>query len=352
MSTAKLEPYDVPRNVDEDAWFLYQTTSLAYYELCARLCEDFAGLYNTFITGHGLHGAARLDYWVSRYLAHAENIRRGIGFIQNGGDYLPMIDFLRAPAADYRGLIEQPLGWMNDEQRQQWDYSFERLSYACGTGSVTLRNNETKGIHWLNYASIGKDQVYLDRDDSHVGSRTDAIRYAQEYGIMSPPIPYPKHSIDGSKGVTPGSPCPRTGVWMPKQWLDGANDFSLAFCVQGQPMQPAYQVYRGEPIDIWADFPMPDDSDVADRSITFLETRVADTTWYFVSQPIAQTAPASNLNLRCEAGKMCPKSGYWMTPASTGSRRYFQQGATMPEIASDYGSTIWQWDSDQSDPKL
>jgi hypothetical protein len=41
-----------------------------------------------------------------------------------------------------------------------------------------------------------------------------------------------------------------------------------------------------------------------------------------------------------------------MTPAKSGSRRFFKSGDTMPEVASDYGSTIWQWDIDQSDPKL
>ena len=58
------------------------------------------------------------------------------------------------------------------------------------------------------------------------------------------------------------------------------------------------------------------------------------------------------LSLRCEAGQPCPKTGYWITPAKAASRRYFQHGETMPEVQSDYGSTIWQWDGDQSDPKL
>lgn len=61
---------------------------------------------------------------------------------------------------------------------------------------------------------------------------------------------------------------------------------------------------------------------------------------------------ANRLSLRCEAGQPCPKAGYWLTPAKAGSRRYFKQGEVMPEVASDYGATIWQWDSDQSDPKL
>lgn len=61
---------------------------------------------------------------------------------------------------------------------------------------------------------------------------------------------------------------------------------------------------------------------------------------------------ANRLSLRCEAGQACPKTGYWLTPAKAGSRRHFHVGNVMPEVASDYGSTIWQWDNDQSDPKL
>lgn len=61
---------------------------------------------------------------------------------------------------------------------------------------------------------------------------------------------------------------------------------------------------------------------------------------------------SDRLSLRCEGGETCPKAGYWLTPAKAGSRRYFAHGEVMPTVASDYGSTIWQWDNDQSDPKL
>ncbi|MGM3411928.1 PoNe immunity protein domain-containing protein [Ralstonia holmesii] len=57
-------------------------------------------------------------------------------------------------------------------------------------------------------------------------------------------------------------------------------------------------------------------------------------------------------HLRCEAGQTCPQAGWWLTPAKTNSRRHFKQGEVMPAVASDYGSTIWQWDIDQSDTKL
>ncbi|CAJ0795709.1 hypothetical protein LMG7141_03133 [Ralstonia condita] len=66
----------------------------------------------------------------------------------------------------------------------------------------------------------------------------------------------------------------------------------------------------------------------------------------------ADGSNSDRLSLRCEAGETCPKAGYWLTPAKAGSRRYFAHGEVMPTVASDYGSTIWQWDNDQSDPKL
>ena len=353
MSAASLKPYDVERNLDQDAWFLYQITSISHYELCGRLCEEFANLYNTFITGHGVHGAARLDYWVSRYLTHAQNIRRGIGFIKNGGDYLPMIDFLSAPDTDYRGLVEQPLGWMTDEQRKQWNNAFARLGHACGIGSEALRNNQTKGGHWLNRTSIGANQVYLDRDDSHVGDRAKGIQLAEEYGLMSAPTVFPHYVIDIANSVRPGAPCPQTGVWVPKQWhQDGASDFSLAFCIEGQPMQPAYRIRGLELNNPFSGYDNEMAAEYEAMTTGSPVTEAVDTTWYFVSQPAAQAMPASALHLRCEAGQACPKDGYWITPAKSGSRRFFSQGTPMPEIASDYGSTIWQWDSDQSDPKL
>lgn len=47
---------------------------------------------------------------------------------------------------------------------------------------------------------------------------------------------------------------------------------------------------------------------------------------------------------RVEAGQPCPRAGYWFTPAQTDSRRYFQQGETMPDFSdSSWGATIWYW---------
>ena len=51
--------------------------------------------------------------------------------------------------------------------------------------------------------------------------------------------------------------------------------------------------------------------------------------------------------VRAHAGEPCPREGYWFTPASLNSLRRFAFGEVMPEIAGDYGATIWQWDEQQ-----
>ena len=93
-----------------------------------------------------------------------------------------------------------------------------------------------------------------------------------------------------------------------------------------------------------------DDSSFRDKP--FYPAELADFGRSFKTGSGVGAGDADRLSLRCEAGQSCPKAGYWMTPAKAGSRRYFQQGEVMPAVTSDYGSTIWQWDSDQSDPAL
>lgn len=63
-------------------------------------------------------------------------------------------------------------------------------------------------------------------------------------------------------------------------------------------------------------------------------------------------ALADEVGNRVADNQPCPRSGWWVSPAKATSRRYFEQGALMPSLGSDYGLTIWQWDVDQSAPRL
>ena len=58
----------------------------------------------------------------------------------------------------------------------------------------------------------------------------------------------------------------------------------------------------------------------------------------------ASTAAVSE---RVLGGHVCPRAGWWRTPAE-GSRRHFQNGELMPSLGGDYGTTIWQWDDNQA----
>lgn len=72
-----------------------------------------------------------------------------------------------------------------------------------------------------------------------------------------------------------------------------------------------------------------------------------------VSPAVATQAEVdATRRLRCVAGDQCVRSGFWFTPAKAGSRRHFNVGEVMPEVNSDYGASIWQWDQNQQPPKL
>ena len=80
-------------------------------------------------------------------------------------------------------------------------------------------------------------------------------------------------------------------------------------------------------------------------------------TWHFVeivpneihsSQIDWNEGSASIVPQRVSGGDVCAVSGYYFSPARIDSRRYFSAGEKMPEFTSDYGATIWQWDSNQS----
>jgi hypothetical protein len=290
-----------------------------------------------------------VDYWVSRYLTHAENIRRGIELIKLGEDYYPMLDFLHSPASDWRGLMENGFGY---GARDEWQPVFQPLGHACGIGAETLQNNQWKGMNWLRRDSLGEDRVMLDRDDSHTGDTARVIAYACEDKVLDPPAVFPRHPVDKAITAKPGQRCPRTGVWVPSQWIDdGAGDFSLAFCLEGRPMQPAYRIVGREVRDVWEEYDLklgvehePVDPHLLSGTLV---TQAEDTTWYFMHKPEALKQLPARPRLRCEANEPCPREGWWFTPAKPGSRRHFKQGEVMPEFRSDWGRTIWQWDEAQ-----
>lgn len=48
-----------------------------------------------------------------------------------------------------------------------------------------------------------------------------------------------------------------------------------------------------------------------------------------------------------QAGKVCPKIGYWTTSAQPNTRHYYKKGEILPEIKEqDWGEVYWYWDGE------
>lgn len=285
--TDSLVPYNAPRHIDRDAWLLHETSSIAYYERCARLCEEFGRA--CAVEGVGPSG--------SSYLAHAGDIRRGIEILKISGDYMPLKEFLQLPSLDPRAPTAQAWG---DEGREELLRAHQRMSLACAIGAGTLANNPWKGAHWawLVQGMVSHEEVpNLDQDEAHHGDQSMTVQYLVELGLARPLAQYPRHPIDHRIQAIPGQLCPRTGVWVPSQWADeGAGNFSLAFCVEGRAMQPAYQILGLQKHVISEAEPEYGLEEFASYSP---KTKAVATTWYFVEKaaPLAQQ-PADEAFLR------------------------------------------------------
>jgi hypothetical protein len=60
-----------------------------------------------------------------------------------------------------------------------------------------------------------------------------------------------------------------------------------------------------------------------------------------------QTPGILEKRLRVEGGDRCPEAGFYFTPASQNSRRYFNRDEIMPDVGGNIWQTIWQWDEQQ-----
>lgn len=98
-------------------------------------------------------------------------------------------------------------------------------------------------------------------------------------------------------------------------------------------------------LDPWSDDPNPRFD--YESSLRWMRRFDEDSDWPNAEKRKAAAPDSGTARLRCEAGQPCPKAGYWLTPAKADSRRFFNQGETMPSLGGDYGDTIWQWDDNQ-----
>lgn len=146
---------------------------------------------------------------------------------------------------------------------------------------------------------------------------------------LNPPATWPTYRLNKSVKVKSGGRTPKTGIYLP----DVDHGFPTLLIKSDDDM-------TGEANEAMIRH--------ADRTRGYLPA-----TWTLVERIADESGKSSAPSLvapqrlRVEGGNPCPQTGYWFTPAQLNSRRHFKQDEIMPVISSDYGSTIWQWDSNQ-----
>lgn len=263
-------------------------------------------------------------------------------------------------------LGETSSRWMTEEEEERFNQQFEAVfSYAS-------RIDEASGA--------GGQRNLKD---------FSMIAYWQEYGSRFPRLPRFRVRTDvvGETGKLP----PRTGVYVPQDdpygtlqfaWTgnsDGIlgkvqtyNDAGLAAVKamgrnaiwQDEQKMMAYVIEALKQghlrVEDDIDWQNVDDLLAAGAVLSPQAFTARPCKWYFVEMIDGEFDDATEDETAIEpvhrpnvpAGSPCPETGWWFTPARSGSRRYFMQGTLMPALGSDYGDTYWQWSPDQSAPTL
>lgn len=265
-----------------------------------------------------------------------------------------------------RMISEHSSMWMTEEEEKRFKEQFEsvynyasKIDDAAGAGGARRLKDSTMAFEWQENASLfprlpkfrvrtdvvgvtGKRPprtgVYVCQDDEFATLQFAWIGNAD--GILGEAVTF------NDLGWRLVAEVGRRDLWVDDTRL-------IPFALREIARDPTLDmgVYSADDIrkhPEWARYGM---------SIVAFTTRPCS--WYFVEkiegeyddEPAAESpadAAQAAPRLRCEAGRPCPREGFWSTPALPNSRRRFNIGETLPEPGSGWGTTIWQWDDNQT----
>ncbi|MEN1928096.1 hypothetical protein WCE37_03695 [Luteimonas sp. MJ250] len=225
------------------------------------------------------------------------------------------LDDAHRVANDVRGQREFSTEWFDEVEAGARDRYYDLLYHAGRLADSIWR---TSGAYWIQ------------------GTLTSRFN-PDSRGPLPDLAQWPKYRLNPDVNVGTDEPVPHTGIYLPS-----IDDSCAQFLIEGDPADQANIGYD------------PKRMQNAGRAPTrwILVERVPGE---FVDDPLADLLGGSvDVRVaRVPAGLVCPRAGWWQTPANAGARRYFKQGDIFPKIEnSDYGDTFWQWAQDQSDPRL
>jgi hypothetical protein len=213
-------------------------------------------------------------------------------------------------------------GVKSDIKGQTFDYSAEWMA----------QDLQDQFWHWQGVASQRASNISFTASAGwDIGDLS--IRYASNNrGALNPPASWPLYRLNSAVTVRTGEPVQIAGIYLP-----ACDDSCAEF------------LYRNNA------FPEADEANIGFDPKRMQNIGTAPTTWTLVERvadsgggiPGADDPVQQGIRLRCEAGKPCPREGWWFTPSAAGKQQ-FKQGEVMPEVKADYGQTIWQWSEQQS----
>lgn len=253
--------------------------------------------------------------WGHRILPNFRDALQGLntGFIQLSHGDVSGLDYAQGPKNSIIGQRrDYSPDWMSIEDQEIYDELLTKAATMAGHVAGT------SGAYWrpLNLSN-----------------------YSNEFEPFDPPAQWPAYRINQAVSVRTGTKMPQSGVYVPDLENSCAQFLSTYYKEAPQNyvivgfkdlLDPrTREKYGEEPI---------------------LERR--DCTWYLVERA-SDVAWQSNVvggaqAPRVKAAQLCPETGFYFTPARADSRRLFKQGDVMPDLDAEYGTTIWQWDAEQS----
>lgn len=233
------------------------------------------------------------------------------------GDYLAL-DSVIGVSGDIRGQkMDYWEGWMDEVEPGAERKYFDLLHRA---GQFARPVHMASGGVWL------------------VGTFTS--RYDDVFSTLplDPPLSWPVYRLNTQVKVKTGERTPTTGFYLP----DVENSVPRLLIKRDDDWGLARKAVISNPESTYGDS-LP-------CTWTLIE-RIAD---FGGGTPGQDNASGTDARIqRVPGGQACPVAGWWYTPAAAGSRRYFNQGDSMPNIeGGSYGDTYWLWDANQSSPKL
>lgn len=167
--------------------------------------------------------------------------------------------------------------------------------------------------------------------------------------------------------ILSGQETPYTGIWIPTPLVSdsisakllqkpvGQQTYCMSFMVQGTVAPKMISEEEHLLVIEQNCRPIPKDRAVRWRLLwkdeRYGENGIPEEEKDYLRVDEAAPAPTERADsgvIRCEGGKSCPRSGYWHVWHEAGTRRYFNEGDSMPGGLSSQGERIWYWDEDQS----